>query len=244
MTAAALALVALVAAAVWAGSSGPADVRTTSPGLRLDAEADQLRSRVHGLDSPRYPLRQRPARLRSSDGVLRSAAGYARSSRFRLVSPSDEPRPRPGRPITILFAFGSDRVTADANELRDRVRKLFDGNAPSDTSLLLDVSGHADRIGTLRHNEALSARRARAVTRILVGAGFRLRTWAYGETCPAAAPSLGPGGQDLPDARRQNRRVVVSIAHDGRPDRAQHCLGRAPTAIRIRPSGRAVAPHR
>ena len=75
MTAVAFALVALVATAVWAGSRGPGDVRAASPGLRLDAEADQLRSRIHGLDSPRHPLRQRPARLRSSDGVLRSAAG-------------------------------------------------------------------------------------------------------------------------------------------------------------------------
>lgn len=236
---AATSLVLLVIAATLAQSVDDSPDRSpiTSSLLRLDSERNRLNSEGLQMDSPQFPLPERAASLRSLAGSLRSASEHLRSPWFRLDSAivDPPPKPAPGDTFTIKFAFASDEVQPNPNDLRDLARRLVTSDGRTHETPFLDVTGHADRIGSNDDNRDLSARRALAVANILIGGGFRVRAWAYGETCPVVAPSKGPEGQDLPGARARNRRVVVSIGDDAGPEAAQRCARRAPTLIRLKP---------
>ncbi|QQR40947.1 OmpA family protein [Devosia rhizoryzae] len=69
------------------------------------------------------------------------------------------------------------------------------------------VEGHTDSDGDERKNLALSVARAEAVVAALIERGVaaeRLYAVGYGESQPVA-------GNDTPDGKRQNRRIVVSV---------------------------------
>lgn len=72
----------------------------------------------------------------------------------------------------------------------------------------VDVYGHADSVGTDAYNDDLSARRAMAVSQVLIGGGVireRLVANGMGERYPVAS-------NDTPDGRARNRRVEVRIS--------------------------------
>lgn len=106
-------------------------------------------------------------------------------------------------PDAILFATDSAAVSGGAqDELRGLARNLQ--NYP-DT--VIEVIGHTDNTGSAAHNFDLSARRAGAVSSVLVGAGVpgsRVTATGRGEDQPVAS-NLTPEG------RAQNRRVEVVI---------------------------------
>ena len=69
------------------------------------------------------------------------------------------------------------------------------------------VAGHTDSTGTASYNQALSQRRAAAVSNYLVSRGVpahRIRTVGYGQTQPIASHANESG-------RSQNRRVELTI---------------------------------
>lgn len=71
----------------------------------------------------------------------------------------------------------------------------------------VDVIGHTDNVGTEAYNQDLSARRAAAVSGILIRSGVssgRIRAYGRGERDPVAT-NLNPEG------RAQNRRVEIVI---------------------------------
>lgn len=71
----------------------------------------------------------------------------------------------------------------------------------------VEVGGHTDSVGDERSNQALSLRRAQAVSNYLKGQGIqgrRLRAVGYGESSPIAS-NVNEAG------RAQNRRVQVQI---------------------------------
>ncbi len=71
----------------------------------------------------------------------------------------------------------------------------------------IDVIGHTDNVGDAGYNQDLSARRARAVTRVLVSNGVgqsRLRAIGRGEAEPVATNQTEEG-------RALNRRVEIII---------------------------------
>lgn len=72
------------------------------------------------------------------------------------------------------------------------------------------VEGHTDNIGSARHNEQLSLRRAESVAQHLVGAGLdsaAIERRGLGYSKPVADNTTAEG-------RAQNRRVVVTVRVD------------------------------
>jgi len=76
----------------------------------------------------------------------------------------------------------------------------------------VELSAHTDAHGSLAYNTALSQRRATAAKDYLIAKGIstdRIMTSEFGETSPIAKNVLN--GQDSPDGRQYNRRVVVTV---------------------------------
>jgi len=81
------------------------------------------------------------------------------------------------------------------------------GNLQSYPDSTVDIIGHTDSVGDSSYNQNLSARRAHAVSAILIGNGVsdrRIRSYGLGETSPIAS-------NDTTAGRAQNRRVEVVI---------------------------------
>ncbi len=80
-------------------------------------------------------------------------------------------------------------------------------NLQSYPNSTVDIIGHTDSVGDSGYNQNLSARRAQAVSSILIGNGVpsgRIRSYGMGETNPIADNGTAAG-------RAQNRRVEVVI---------------------------------
>jgi len=126
-------------------------------------------------------------------------------------APQPAPAPAPAAP-EVLFEFDTRVFFAfDSAALRDSARRELDAAAgvlgERDETILIEVAGHTDSIGTEAYNQRLSERRAQAVADYLVGRGIargRLEVRGYGETRPAVA-------NDSPENRQRNRRVVLSV---------------------------------
>lgn len=109
-----------------------------------------------------------------------------------------------------LFAFDSATLdpgaTANLTRTADLVRKGGAGD--------IRIVGHTDAKGDDSYNLALSTRRAEAVAtwlRTQQGlAGRTISVGGRGEAEPVA-PNAKPDGNDDPDGRARNRRVVVVI---------------------------------
>jgi outer membrane protein OmpA-like peptidoglycan-associated protein len=74
-------------------------------------------------------------------------------------------------------------------------------------STTINVIGHADSVGTDAHNQALSERRAQAVTSYLAANGVqsvRMAAYGMGETQPVASNATE-------DGRSRNRRVEIKV---------------------------------
>ena len=83
----------------------------------------------------------------------------------------------------------------------DQITKLLE----SDPRLLLYVVGHTDSVGTLESNLKLSAERADAVVKALVGRGIepaRLKSAGVGPFSPVASNRTDEG-------KAKNRRVEI-----------------------------------
>ena len=147
-------------------------------------------------------------------GVAPPAAGEARvASPPGAPVPEIEETPR-GVVITLphtLFAFDSYDLDPEARRVVERMAYVL--NHPRATRRLVVLEGHADAIGTVAYNLALSRRRAETVARELIGQGLhreRVTIEAYGEARPVA-PNLNPDGTDNPAGRARNRRVEAVI---------------------------------
>jgi outer membrane protein OmpA-like peptidoglycan-associated protein len=104
----------------------------------------------------------------------------------------------------ILFGFDQYNLTTDArtnlNKLVTILQKYPDTN--------IEVQGHTDSKGTTKYNEALSERRASAVSYYLSGKGIaasRLTIHGFGETLPKYTNTTEEG-------QAQNRRVEFLIS--------------------------------
>ncbi len=108
--------------------------------------------------------------------------------------------------VKLLFA-------TDVDVLSPEGRAAIDAVARSLTSIGIErvrVEGHTDNVGSARHNELLSLRRAESVARQLAQAGLRdeaIERRGLGFTKPVADNAT-------PEGRAQNRRVVVTVSVD------------------------------
>ncbi|WP_374455733.1 OmpA family protein [Nocardioides sp.] len=217
---AALVAILVVAAFVLSRAQQAAQLPASSRVHRIDGAGQSARANVYRLESVRRELASPPVHLVSSAVRAPVSGTTPRSRSYRLFSATS----RLPTVVTTRFAFNSVQVR-DQGELLDRVRTLSAASGPGGQPVSLDVAGHADGIGAVPYNEDLSARRAREVAALLIEAGFSVQAWAYGETCPLAYPDTGSEGEDLPQARQRNRRVVISVAGDRDPTASQHCRG-------------------
>ncbi|WP_373990802.1 OmpA family protein [Duganella sp. BuS-21] len=131
--------------------------------------------------------------------------------------PPPAPLPPPPPPVarfekvtmsaTELFAFDKSELKPEQAKLDD-IAALLKAN-PGVSNIV--ISGHADRIGSSKYNQALSLRRADAVKAYLVGKGVaadRLSTVGKGEDSPVVSCD-NKKRADLIKCLEPNRRVEV-----------------------------------
>lgn len=127
-----------------------------------------------------------------------------------------------------LQRLGFVAASPDAWELNLGVKLLFDSNADGLSASGLEavasvarglgsagidrviVEGHTDNVGSARHNETLSLRRAQSVAQQLVQGGMNdaaIERRGLGFAKPVADNAT-------PEGRAQNRRVVVTVRVD------------------------------
>jgi OOP family OmpA-OmpF porin len=109
----------------------------------------------------------------------------------------------------VLFAVDSAHLRPEGTELLQRVASLLGTLGGPD----LDVVGHTDSSGGEAHNQALSERRAAAVSAELVALGVSpdsVRAVGVGETRPLR-PDVGADGVADPAAQQLNRRVELVL---------------------------------
>lgn len=103
----------------------------------------------------------------------------------------------------LLFETNSAVLTDDAVTQLTRIGDIL-AKYPEDR---ITIEGHTDSRGTQPYNEALSLRRAEAVSRVLRGRGVaerQMMVLGQGETQPVAPNTT-------PDGRTANRRVELHI---------------------------------
>jgi outer membrane protein OmpA-like peptidoglycan-associated protein len=103
----------------------------------------------------------------------------------------------------VLFAYDKSNLSDEAKTSLEKLVKVL--NSYPDTDI--ELQGHTDSKGSEEYNQALSERRANAVSGYLVGQGInnnRLTIKGFGETIPKYA-------NDTADGRTQNRRVEFLI---------------------------------
>ena len=109
----------------------------------------------------------------------------------------------------ILFDF-------DKYFLRDKsinVLKSLQAFLDDNPSVQIRLDGHADWIGTVDYNEALSEKRALAAHKFLIDNGIspdRIENAWFGESKPVAA-NANNDGSDNPQNRQLNRRVEIKV---------------------------------
>ncbi len=86
----------------------------------------------------------------------------------------------------------------------ENVKQLLNTN----TNILLEVAGHTDSIGSLKFNQALSEKRAKAVVEYLTANGVpqeKLKSIGYGFLKPVATNATEEG-------RQKNRRTEFLLS--------------------------------
>lgn len=103
----------------------------------------------------------------------------------------------------VLFDFDKSDLTPAGIAILDNAASVV--NSGEYKSLLINVSGHTDWVGSEGYNQALSERRANTVKAYLQKQGVdgsRIRTFAFGETTPVADNESAEG-------RAKNRRAEI-----------------------------------
>ncbi len=102
----------------------------------------------------------------------------------------------------VFFATGSYKLLAKSNKALNDVASLM----KADESLMLDIDGHTDDVGSNESNQTLSENRAKAVKDYLIKQGVaesRLFATGYGEDKPVADNKTAAG-------RAKNRRTEMT----------------------------------
>ena len=108
----------------------------------------------------------------------------------------------------LFFDFDRSDLRSKSKSDLDDLTTLMQDNP----DYKVELSAHTDARGSLTYNTALSNRRATAAKDYLLASGInsnRILTSEFGETSPIAKNDLN--GQDSPDGRQYNRRVVVTV---------------------------------
>ena len=103
----------------------------------------------------------------------------------------------------VFFSTGSYKLLAKSNKALNEVADIL----KADESLMIDIDGHTDEVGTNESNLVLSENRAAAVRNYLVSKGIaesRMKSTGYGEEKPIADNKTAAG-------RAKNRRTEMTV---------------------------------
>jgi outer membrane protein OmpA-like peptidoglycan-associated protein len=103
----------------------------------------------------------------------------------------------------VFFATGSYKLLPKSFKSLNEVANLM----KADESLMVDIDGHTDAVGSDESNQVLSDNRAASVKNYLVTQGIdasRLKSTGYGETKPVADNTTAAG-------RAKNRRTEMTV---------------------------------
>ncbi len=103
----------------------------------------------------------------------------------------------------IFFATGSAELLSESIPELNRVADFLRENP----TVVVEIAGHTDNVGSDTYNLSLSEKRAKSVARYIILKGFtreRIEFKGYGETTPVAS-------NDTPEGREQNRRVEFKV---------------------------------
>ncbi len=147
----------------------------------------------------------------------------------RVLCGTNCPYTRNGRPVVpkdpnkemtvrnIYFDFGSANLSDESKGELNKIGEKLKGN----TNLKLKILGHADAVGDAKSNMELAATRARTARNYLINRGIRadrMYIKVFGESAPEVANSEedndGKKGEDLPENRKWNRRVVLALTEE------------------------------
>ncbi len=106
----------------------------------------------------------------------------------------------------IFFATGSAELLPESIPELNRVADFLRENP----SVVVEIAGHTDNVGSDTYNLDLSEKRAKSVARYIILKGFsrdRIEFKGYGESAPVAS-------NDTPDGREQNRRVEFKVVRN------------------------------
>lgn len=140
----------------------------------------------------------------------------------------------------VLFAFNSDRLSAKAQGILDKIAQEMAQRA--DPSKPVTIEGHTDGKGTRSYNQSLSERRARAVQAAIAPKLGQVRFAVSGKGADEPLVEEEKNGADDPQARARNRRVEISYGlKAGDPGAAGGTGGAAgagrPAEFRAAPGG-------
>jgi outer membrane protein OmpA-like peptidoglycan-associated protein len=113
----------------------------------------------------------------------------------------------------VYFDFGRYSLTSDAKETLDGVAAIMKTHA----KYKLNLMSHTDAVGSAKANAVLAANRARSVRNYLIAHHIRADRMfikVMGEADPAG-DNQNDDGEDLPENRKLNRRVICAITDEG-----------------------------
>jgi outer membrane protein OmpA-like peptidoglycan-associated protein len=172
-----------------------------------------------GIRQPLFVLAVESARFLLQYDLQALQVGYI--GQLGLLDPEPIAIPAPP-PILILtpvshawttqFEYGSFKLTLHSQVLleTDVLPKLKKAKVVR----ALNVSGHADRLGTVKSNQELSEKRAEALKAWLVAHGVdpeKIETFGYGQTLPVKACPDEKRREALVECLAPNRRVVIEL---------------------------------
>jgi outer membrane protein OmpA-like peptidoglycan-associated protein len=166
------------------------------------ARAQEERNKIL-VDARSREAQSAQAQAETSKGQAQAAQAQLASAQQQLADLQAKKTER-GVVVTlgdVLFDTGQATLKPGASLAMNRLATFLNAN-PQTRSI---IEGHTDSRGSDEYNEALSERRARAVTTELMSRGIsadQLQTLGRGKGYPVAS-------NDTPEGRQRNRRVEI-----------------------------------
>jgi len=181
------------------------EVGDPGAGIAIGAAAGALGGGMigHAYDTQNQALAEMDARLAERDRIIKENQNMIDELRQRGADVRYTQRGIVVNLPDVLFEFNRADLRPDAMRATSEIARV----AQSHMNRSISVEGHADGVGSIAYNQALSERRANSVARELVRNGVaqgRIRVYGFGESRPIATNTTEEG-------RARNRRVEVII---------------------------------
>ncbi len=128
----------------------------------------------------------------------------------KIEKPEDKPLEiKPENVVSVYFDFDKSLLTGRSIEIMDSIYEVLS----QDRTIVIQISGYTDGLGTDDYNRKLSDKRAKACANYLTKKGIalsRITFVSFGECCPVEMEIIN--GRDNPDGRGRNRRALINIS--------------------------------